>query len=118
MQIRLLEYFIALDREQHFARAAAFCNVSQPTLSAGLAALEEQLGKRLVERDRRFIGLTPEGKAVLPWAQQIVAGFQGLTSAALSLKGPLKGLMRLGVIPAEIVAFAFCRPHRHRPPTI
>lgn len=102
MQIRLLEYLVALDRERHFGRAAESCHVSQPTLSAGLAALEEQLGKRLVERDRRFIGLTPEGEAVLPWAQQIVAGFHGLTSAAHSLRGPLKGILRLGVIPAAI----------------
>lgn len=102
MQIRLLEYLVALDRERHFGRAAETCHVSQPTLSAGLAALEEQLGKRLVERDRRFIGLTPEGEAVLPWAQQIVAGFQGMTSAAHSLQGPLKGMLRLGVIPAAI----------------
>lgn len=102
MQIRLLEYLVALDRERHFARAAQACNVSQPTLSAGLVALEGQLGKRLVERDRRFIGLTPEGEAVLPWAQQIVAGFQGMTSAAHSLKGPLKGMLRLGAIPASM----------------
>lgn len=102
MQIRLLEYFIALDRERHFARAAASCKVSQPTLSAGLVTLEEQLGKRLVERDRRFIGLTPEGEAALPWAQQIVAAFHGLTSAAHALKGPLRGVLRLGAIPAAM----------------
>jgi DNA-binding transcriptional LysR family regulator len=102
MQIRLLEYLVALDRERHFARAAAICHVSQPTLSAGLAALEDQLGKRLVDRDRRFIGLTPEGEAVMPWAQQIIAGLHGLTSAAHSLKGPLAGTLRLGAIPASM----------------
>ncbi len=64
MQIRLLRYFVALAREEHFARAAATCNVTQPTLSAGIATLEEQLGKRLVMRDRRYIGLTPEGAAM------------------------------------------------------
>jgi DNA-binding transcriptional LysR family regulator len=48
MQIRLLEYFVALANERHFARAAQMCSVTQPTLSSGIAALEQQLGKRLV----------------------------------------------------------------------
>ena len=73
MQIRTLRYLLALERERHFARAAQACHVSQPTLSAGLVALEEQLGRRLVDRDRRFIGFTAEGRAVLPWARQVVA---------------------------------------------
>ena len=107
MQIRLLEYFVALAAERHFARAAAACNVSQPTLSGGVAALEEQLGRRLVERDRRFIGLTPEGLAVLPWAQQLVAGFNSLALAAASARGPLCGTLRLGAIPAAAPSLGF-----------
>ncbi|MGH6612625.1 LysR family transcriptional regulator [Sphingomonas sp.] len=102
MQLRLLEYFVALAREGHFARAAASCNVTQPTLSAGLAALEEQLGKRLVERDRRYIGLTDEGRAALPWAQQAIAMIDGLEQAAETARGPLHGALRLGAIPASM----------------
>lgn len=107
MQIRFLEYFVALARDRHFGRAAAACHASQPTLSAGLVALEEQLGRRLIERDRRFIGLTPEGHAVLPWAQQIVAALDGLTAAAGSARGPLRGMLRLGAIPASMPATGF-----------
>ena len=102
MQLRLLEYFVALAREAHFARAAAACNVTQPTLSAGIAALEEQLGKRLVERDRRYIGLTDEGRAALPWAQQAIAIIDGLAQAAETARGPLHGTLRLGAIPASM----------------
>jgi DNA-binding transcriptional LysR family regulator len=102
MQLRLLEYFVALAREGHFARAAAACNVTQPTLSAGIAALEEQLGKRLVERDRRYIGLTDEGRAALPWAQQAIAIIDGLAQAAETARGPLRGTLRLGAIPASM----------------
>ncbi|MES2452566.1 MAG: LysR family transcriptional regulator [Pseudomonadota bacterium] len=102
MQLRLLEYFIALAREGHFARAAAACNVTQPTLSAGIAALEEQLGKRLIDRDRRFIGLTEEGQAALPWAQQAIAMIDGLAHAAETARGPLRGTLRLGAIPAAM----------------
>lgn len=104
MQLRLLEYFVALAREGHFARAAEACHVTQPTLSAGIAALEQQLGKRLVERDRRYIGLTPEGRAALPWAQQAIAMIDGVQHATETARGPLHGTLRLGAIPASMPA--------------
>ncbi|WP_156677709.1 LysR family transcriptional regulator [Sphingomonas profundi] len=110
MQLRLLEYLVALARERHFARAAEACHVSQPTLSAGLVALEEELGKRLVDRERRFIGLTAAGEAVLPWAQQVIAACRGLSAAASETKGALRGELRLGSIPAALpVAGEFAR---------
>ncbi|MPT49348.1 MAG: LysR family transcriptional regulator [Sphingobium sp.] len=104
MQTRLVEYFIALEREGHFARAAASCNVSQPTLSSGISALEAQLGKRLILRDRKYAGLTPEGEAILPWARQLVAATEALGQAAETARGPLTGELRLGVIPAAMPA--------------
>lgn len=102
MQTRLVEYFIALEREGHFARAAAQCNVSQPTLSAGIAALETQLGKRLIRRDRKYAGLTAEGEAILPWARRLVAASQAIEQMAESVSGPLRGDIRLGGIPAAM----------------
>lgn len=102
MQLRLVRYFLAIARERHFARAAESCGVTQPTLSAGLAALERQLGRRLILRDRRFIGLTPEGEALLPWARQMVAAHEGMTAALSESAGPLQGEFRLGAIPAAL----------------
>lgn len=102
MQTRLVEYFLALEREGHFARAAASCNVSQPSLSAGIASLEEQLGKRLIRRTRKFAGLTREGEAILPWARQLVATAEAMEQAAETARGPLKGELRLGCIPAAM----------------
>lgn len=102
MQLSGLRYLIALEQERHFSRAAQACGVSQPSLSAGIAALEEQLGRRLVARDRRYIGLTAEGRAVLPWARQVVAAIEGLTQAASTAPGPLRGELRLGAIPAAM----------------
>lgn len=101
MQLRSVEYFCALARERHFARAAEQCGVSQPTLSAGIAALEELLGQRLVIRDRRFVGLTEEGQRVLPVAQNLVATFVAMRHAVKE-PGPLRGELRLGVIPAAM----------------
>lgn len=102
MQLQNLRYFVALARTRHFAAAAGQCGVSQPTLSAGLAALEQELGKRLVERDRRFIGLTPEGEAILPWAEQALGAVRGLAQAAASAAHALTGEFRLTAIPAAL----------------
>ncbi len=102
MQLRLMEYFVALARERHFARAAAACNVSQPTLSMGIATLERQVGRRLVERDRRYIGLTAAGRAALPWAQQAIAAARNFTEAAPTRHRDLRGTLRLGAIPAAM----------------
>ena len=102
MQLRSLRYFITLASEQHFARAAERCGVTQPTLSAALTALEQELGKRLVERDRRYVGLTPEGRAMLPWAQQMLAAHEGMVQSVEALGGPVHGEFRLGTIPAAM----------------
>ncbi|MEP6786466.1 MAG: LysR family transcriptional regulator [Sphingomonadales bacterium] len=107
MQLRFLEYFVALSREKHFARAAEVCRVSQPTLSAGLAALEEALGKRLVIRDRRFIDLTPEGHAVLDHAKRVIADHEALRQSLQLPEGPLRGELRLGAIPAAMPSVGY-----------
>jgi len=107
MQLRFLDYFVALAREKHFARAAEACHVTQPTLSAGIASLEEMLGKRLVNRDRRFIDLTPEGHAILPFARQLLADHEGLRHAIDAPAGPLRGELRIGSIPAAMPSIGY-----------
>lgn len=102
MQLQHLRYFVALARTRHFARAANECGVTQPTLSAGLAALEQELGKRLVERDRRFVGLTEQGEAILPWAEQALGSIRGLAQAAEAATQSLAGEFRLSAIPAAL----------------
>src|ERR1700729_2871285 len=71
MLIRHLFYFVTLARERHFARAAEASNVAQPTLSAAIRKLEEDLEARLVIRNHQFVGLTPEGERVLAWGRQM-----------------------------------------------
>lgn len=100
--VQFVRYFVAVAKERHFARAAASCGVSQPTLSAGLASFEQELGKRLVVRDRRFVALTPEGDSILPWAQQLLAARDAMDLAIESPSGPLHGELRLGIIPAAM----------------
>ena len=54
-----LDFILALAREKHFGRAAEACGVTQPTLSAGVKQLEEQMGVLLVNRGSRFQSFTP-----------------------------------------------------------
>lgn len=97
-----LELLLALSRERHFSRAAESCGVSQPTLSASLKSLEEQLGVLIVERGSRFIGFTPEGERVLDWARRIVGDARTMRQEIDALKLGLTGHLRLGVIPTAL----------------
>ena len=63
---------------------------------AALAALEAALGRRLVVRERRFVDLTPEGHAVLPWAHRLLADQAELRHAAQAPHAGLRGVLRLG----------------------
>lgn len=102
MHLRQLRYFVAIARLRHFANAAAECGVSQPTLSAGLSTLEQELGHRLVERDRRFVGLTSHGAAMLPWAEQILGAVASMASSAAASSDRLTGEFSLVAIPAAL----------------
>ncbi len=61
MLSRQLEYFVALARERHFARAATACYVYQPALSEAIRKLEHELNVPPVRRGHAFEGLTPRG---------------------------------------------------------
>jgi len=118
MFIRQMTYLVALGREKHFGRAAEACNVTQSTLSAGLKALERELDMRLVIREPRFMGFTPEGERVVEWAAQIIADYASLRQDVEVFRSGLKGTLRLGVIPAAMPQIArltgpFCAKHEH-----
>ncbi len=102
MLLRNLRYFTALAREGHFARAAKACAITQPTLSAGIKQLEEELGLLLVRRGQRFEGLTAEGERVLGWARRILADTESLEQEASELREGLVGRLRIGAIPVTL----------------
>ena len=91
MDLRHLDYLVALDREQHFGRAARACHVSQPTLSSGIRRLENEVGFPIVRRAQRYEGLTPEGERVLEWARRILADVDGLEHELGAMRGGLEG---------------------------
>ena len=102
MVIRHLQYLTALARERHSARAAAMCNVTQPTLSAGIKQLEESLGVLIVERGQRFLGLTAEGERVLAWARRVLIDYSGLQQELSERREGLVGQLRIGAIPVTL----------------
>jgi DNA-binding transcriptional LysR family regulator len=99
--IRNFEYLLALSKEKHFARAAASCSVSQPTLSSGIKQLEEDMGVLIVKRGQRFEGFTPEGERVLAWAQRMLEDCTRLRQELHEFRDQgLQGSFRLGMLPA------------------
>jgi DNA-binding transcriptional LysR family regulator len=114
-----LEFLLALSRTQHFGKAAEACGVTQPTLSAGVQALEVRLGVRLVNRGSRFIGFTDEGARVLGWARKIVAAERGMLDDLRTLRHGLSGNVRIGVIPTALaMAPALTTPFLARHPGV
>jgi DNA-binding transcriptional LysR family regulator len=107
MFIRQLEYLVTLAREKHFAKAAEACHVSQPALSSAIRSLEKELGIMIVQRGRRFLGLTAEGERVLAWAQQTLASLSNMREDASAAKSSMTGMLRIGAIPTTMTVAAF-----------
>ena len=114
-----LEFIIALAREKHFGRAAETCGVTQPTLSAGVKHLEDQMGVLLVNRGSRFQGFTPEGQRVLEWARRIVGDSRNMRDEINSLRRGLSGQLRIAAIPTALaMVAAITTPYREKHPNV
>ena len=114
-----LEFLLALAREKHFGRAAEACGVTQPTLSAGVKQLEEQMGVLLVKRGSRFQGFTPEGERVLDWARRIVGDSRAMREDIKALRHGLTGRLRIAAIPTALpMVAALTTPYRERHPNV
>lgn len=97
--LRQLQYAVAVADELSFRKAAELCGVSQPALSSQLAELEDALGVRLFERDRRRVLMTPGGKELIERARELLIRTDALIEAGQRLRDPLKGTLRIGIIP-------------------
>jgi len=98
MNLRDLEYVVAVADHGHFGRAAAACNVSQPTLSGQILKLEAELGLRLFEREGRGARVSDRAATVVAEARATLAAVAGVTAAAQAARDPFAGELRLGII--------------------
>jgi DNA-binding transcriptional LysR family regulator len=100
MQLQHLRYFLAVAETRHFTRAADLLGVSQPTLSKQIHTLEAGLGTPLFERIRGAVTLTAAGRALLPFAQRIIADADAARDEVRDIIGLGRGEVRLGATPS------------------
>lgn len=99
MNFKDLQYALALERRRSFSRAAEECGVSQPTLSAQIRKLEDELRVELFERDGRTIRVTPVGELILEQARAALEATRRIEELAQTRADPMVGPLRVGVIP-------------------
>lgn len=98
MNLKQLEFAIALAEEGHFTRAAQRCNVVQSALSHQIARLEEELGAPLFERRPRRVVTTPAGEALLREARQVVETTRRIPAQVAAVAGEVRGCLTVGAI--------------------
>ena len=99
MNLRDLQYLVALAEHRHFGRAAEACFVSQPTLSTQIRKLEDELGVALVERTPRKVLLTEVGRDIAERAREVHHGIEQIRAVARRTLDPESGTVRLGIFP-------------------
>ncbi len=98
MELRQLEYFVAVAEEGSFTRAAARVHVAQPGVSAQIRRLEREFGQPLLDRSGRTVRLTDVGAAVLPYARAALGAVEGARLAVDELTGLLRGHVAVGMV--------------------
>ncbi len=99
MNIRDLEYLVALAEHRHFRRAADSCHVSQPTLSGQIRKLEDELGVMLLERTSRKVLFTQAGMLLVDQARTVLREVKVLKEMASQQGETMSGPLHIGLIP-------------------
>ncbi len=101
MELRQLEYFVAVADDLNFSRAAARLHIAQPSISAQIKSLEMELGVLLFERSSKAVALTPAGLDILPLARQLLGDAERLRERAQLSARRLGGKLRIGFLADE-----------------
>jgi LysR family hydrogen peroxide-inducible transcriptional activator len=99
LNLRDLQYLVAVAEHRHFGRAAEACFVSQPTLSTQIKKLEAELGVPLLERNPRNVLLTAAGERVVERARLLLGQADDIVAIARQAQDPEAGELRLGLFP-------------------
>jgi DNA-binding transcriptional LysR family regulator len=103
MELRQLEYFVAVAEEANFTRAAQRVHVAQPAVSAQIQRLERELGQPLLDRSRRAVRLTAAGEVALPYAKAALAAVADIRTAVDELTDLVRGTVTIGTVTSHSV---------------
>ncbi|MEV6250319.1 LysR substrate-binding domain-containing protein [Streptomyces sp. NPDC051742] len=107
MELRQLQYFLAVVEEANFTRAAARLHLAQPGVSAQIRQLERELGQPLLDRSGRTVTTTAVGEAVLPFARAALAAVEGLRRTVDEFAGLVRGQVTIGLVSGAAAADEF-----------
>jgi DNA-binding transcriptional LysR family regulator len=107
MELRQLEYLVAVAEEANFTRAAQRVHISQSGISAQVRELERDLGATLIDRSARAARLTDAGTAALPHARAALAAAAALRQAVSEVSGLIRGRLVVGMVTACTVPGLF-----------
>ena len=99
MTFQQMEYIVALDKYRHFVLAAEACGVTQPTLSAMIQKLEEELDVKIFNRDRKNITPTRIGEKIIRQAQIVLNETQCIKEVVADETDSMNGNLRIGILP-------------------
>lgn len=99
MTIVQLRYVVAVDNLRHFAQAADYCHVTQPTLSMQLHKLEQEIGAKLFDRSKQPVIPTESSKEFIAQARKILAEVDVLQNIVEQRHGTHSGELKVGIIP-------------------
>jgi DNA-binding transcriptional LysR family regulator len=103
MELRQLEYLVAVAEEANFTRAAERIHVAQPAVSAQIQRLERELGQPLLDRSRRTVRLTAAGEAALPYARAALNAVANIHLAVDELSQLVRGTVTIGTVTSHSV---------------
>ena len=120
MNLQQLKYIVALNRFRNFARAAEACQVSQPTLSAMLVKLEEELDTRIFERSNKTVSPKASGKKIIRQAETALQEIDRISEIVMEEKGEIGGKLSLAVGPtiAPYILPKFIKYYRENYPSV
>lgn len=99
MTLQQFEYIIALEKFRHFTKAAEYCNVTQPTLSAMIQKLEDELEVKIFDRSQQPITPTPAGLLVIKQAKEALVQAEQIKNIVQEQKQDVAGKFTLGILP-------------------
>ncbi len=98
MNLRRLDYFLAVAEERHFRRAAERLRVAQPALSVQIAKLEREVGTPLLARNRRGVELTPAGRTLQARTRELVPSLHDAFAEAAAVGLGRAGRVTIGFV--------------------